>query len=186
MSKDYTEKQGFRFREQSGECVSFIRLDTSFNHSPVNDIWLEMDTHFRNMSMYDESVEQFVWNNLLERVGYDRYGSIMFEWNYSLMDWLTTSQLEFVSETINDAFQGTDFFQSLSTMKSYEEGYADINNSGAIVNYVEAIKECGYTIDWDNVKEMVPEKLHTAFEEYKTVELLKEQEQFQKLVQLVS
>lgn len=161
------ERKGFRF-DREGGCISFILLDT-----PMHDRQIQLITEQLNDQLGEgHGIEEFVYRNILEEIQYDGWGNIRLVWNRAVCDWLKDEQLEHMQEIVVEAFNQTQWGENWITLHRYDDdGFQDWDD---VEIYVEATRENGYAISWDDVRQLVPDELVDQFDAYKTVELLKE------------
>ena len=163
---DFYEKSGFRFNNEDG-CISFIQLDTPLYKNQLNTIVTQLDDVFDDGTEF----EKFVYHTVCEDIEYDGYGSLRLVWNRKVCDWLTESQLADMQLVMDECFQETEWFGNWSTMHSMEqEGIEELEQ---LESYCDAVRQCGYTMDWDATKDLCVQELHQEFDKYRTLQILK-------------
>ena len=166
MTTNFIEKKGFRFKDD--ECYSFILLDTPLYKKQLELITEELNEHFSD----EGGIGQVVWDDFCEDLQSDGYGNLRFHWKIDVMRWLTDEQLEDINSMIQDAFSNTDFSHQLSMMRCYTQGEVEINSEDDVDDYLETIRECGYKIDWEEEKDVIPSQFHNYVNQLEVKEKL--------------
>jgi|6_EtaG_2_1085325.scaffolds.fasta_scaffold33769_3 hypothetical protein len=144
---------------EDGEAYCFWPLDIPLHKTQTTRMYKEvMEQLKKSKNPLDKKLL-----DLIEDIDTDYYGSFKTYLDYDKVEKMDSKEQREVAERLWDIIGGApcmSYFYSIHDYDVYEEEhYPDVESRECMLsNYVNALDELGYTIDWDTIKDENPKQ----------------------------